>query len=251
MMYKALRVLLLTLLLPASLAPAHARVYLVSVGVADYPGTQNDLTLPARDAYTIDSIYAKNSNVTSRRLQNRQATRENILSAMRTTYAAAGENDIVVLFFSGHGYRGGFVAYDGKMSYTEVRQAMAASRCRNKMIFADACFSGKIRTDRREARNSMQAARKARVMLFLSSRSDETSIENRRMENGFFTTFLQRGLRGGADADRDRVITARELYDYVHDGVVKLSNGKQHPVMWGRFSDDMPVMKWPKKKKKH
>lgn len=247
-MYKTLRLLcLLLLLVPVSMA--QARVYLVSVGVADYPGTENDLTLPAKDAHTIDSIYAKNSNVTSRVLLNTQATRENILSTMRTTYAQAGEDDIVVLFFSGHGYKGGFVAYDGMISYTLVRQAMASSPCKNKMIFADACFSGKIRTDRRDSHSSAQAARKAKVMLFLSSRSNETSIENRRMDNGFFTTYLQRGLRGGADANRDRVITARELYEYVHNGVVKLSKGKQHPVMWGKFDDNMPVMKWPKKKK--
>ena len=64
------------------------------------------------------------------------------------------------------------------------------------------------------------------------------------MQNGYFTTYLQRGLRGGADANRDRIITAKELFNYVHAGVVKLSNNKQHPVMWGKFSDDMPVMIW-------
>ena len=25
---------------------------------------------------------------------------------------------------------------------------------------------------------------------------------------------------------------------------IKLSRNMQHPVMWGRFSDAMPVMKW-------
>ena len=66
------------------------------------------------------------------------------------------------------------------------------------------------------------------------------------MKNGFFTTYLQKGLRGGADADKDRVITAKEIFDYVHTNVVELSKGKQHPVMWGKFSDDMPVMNWKK-----
>ena len=31
---------------------------------------------------------------------------------------------------------------------------------------------------------------------------------------------------------------------FVSGGVVKISDGKQHPVMWGNFSDDMVVMKW-------
>ena len=81
-------------------------------------------------------------------------------------------------------------------------------------------------------------------MLFLSSRSNETSIERRDMKNGFFTTYLQKGLRGGADANRDRTITAKELFDYVHKGVTKLSLNKQHPVMWGKFNNNMPVMTW-------
>ena len=50
--------------------------------------------------------------------------------------------------------------------------------------------------------------------------------------------------QGNADTDRDRVITAKELFDFVSGGVVKISDGKQHPVMWGNFSDDMVVMKW-------
>lgn len=81
-------------------------------------------------------------------------------------------------------------------------------------------------------------------MLFLSSRGNETSIERRDMKNGFFTSCLQKGLRGGADVNRDRVITAKELFSYVSRNVKLLSNDKQHPVMWGKFSDNMVVMKW-------
>jgi uncharacterized caspase-like protein len=61
---------------------------------------------------------------------------------------------------------------------------------------------------------------------------------------GFFTYALQHGLRGGADKNRDRIITAKELFDYVSEKVKKNSGNRQHPVMWGKFSDDMPVMKW-------
>ena len=64
------------------------------------------------------------------------------------------------------------------------------------------------------------------------------------MNKGFFTSCLQNGLRGRADANGDRIITAKELFDYVSKGVKRLSGDKQHPVMWGRFSDEMVVMKW-------
>ena len=247
MMHRLLKAIVIAFLL-TSVTSIKAKVYLVSVGITDYPGTSMDLTLPAKDAETISWIYSKNTNVVKEQLLNEQATMQNVISSMRRTFAQAGTDDIVVHFFSGHGYPGGFVAYDGQLTYTQVRKAMATSKCKNKMIFADACFSGKIRTNGNSSQSSLQAAKKANVMLFLSSRSNETSIERRGMQNGFFTTYLQKGLRGGADTNRDRVITARELYEYVHKGVIDISHDKQHPVMWGKFSDNMPVMTWPKKK---
>lgn len=238
---KIYAILFALILLPIGV---HAKVYLVSVGIADYPGYENDLTLPTKDAQTITWLYSKNTQMQYCQLLNSEATTDKIVAAMNKVYRMAGPNDIVVFFYSGHGYKGGFYVYDGELDYSEIRKAMAKSKSKNKMIFADACFSGKIRTENTNPTQSMDAAKKANVMLFLSSRSNETSIERRDMQNGFFTTFLQKGLRGGADANRDKVITAKELYNYVHSKVIEISNDKQHPVMWGNFSNNMPVMSW-------
>ena len=236
-------ILIAFLLIP--FAPASAKVYLVSVGITDYPGTSLDLNLPAKDAKTIANLYKKNSSVTCCQLLDAQATINNIVLAIEQTFASATTNDIVVLFYSGHGYPGGFCAYDGNIPYSKIKKAMAKSNCRNKMIFADACFSGKMRQSSTAPATTTSAATKnLNVMLFLSSRDNETSIERRGMKNGFFTTYLISALRGHADTNRDRTITANELFNHVHDGVIKLSGDKQHPVMYGNFSDDMPVIVW-------
>lgn len=132
----------------------------------------------------------------------------------------------------------------GDLRYDEVRKAMSQSKCRNKMMFVDACRSGGMRVDNTSAQSAIAAAKNANVMLFLSSRNNESSIERGDMQNGFFTTYLQKGLRGNADTNRDRTITAKELYDFVHNGVSKISGNKQHPVMWGKFCSNMPVMRW-------
>lgn len=238
------KIFLIASLLFASLCSGNAKVYLVAVGISDYPGTQNDLRLPANDAKTIAWLYSKNAAVEYSLLVNDQATERSIVSAMNRQYAKATADDIVVFFFSGHGYPGGFVAYDNFMDYSIIRRAMAKTSCKHKMIFADACFSGKMSGRYKNNSNSVASTKNADVMLFLSSRSNETSIERRDMKNGFFTAALQRGLRGGADSNRDRIITAKEIFTYVHTKVTELSNNKQHPVMWGKFSDDMTVMKW-------
>lgn len=51
-------------------------------------------------------------------------------------------------------------------------------------------------------------------------------------------------MRGAADANKDKVVTAKELFTYVSKGVKQLSGNRQHPVMWGNFSDDFVVMDW-------
>ena len=240
LIYK-LAVVLLGVFLYTTTISASNKVHVVSVGIADYPGTTNDLTLPAKDAASVKWLYEKNSNAVTAILTNSAATKEAVLSAIRTTFQYSSTDDIVVFFFSGHGYKGGFVAYDGYLSYEEVRQAMSVTHCKNKMIFADACFSGKMRQGSSEVK---QEHEKSNVMLFLSSRDNETSIERRDMKNGFFTSCLIDALRGKSDSNRDRTITAKELFKFVSDNVRALSKNKQHPVMWGHFSDDMPVIIW-------
>lgn len=226
---------------------ANARTYLVSVGVADYsafPQKVNNLRLTTKDAKTIADLYSANTSVDYSLLLDGKATKDRILRAIKKVFGKATENDIVVFYFSGHGYPGGFCAYDGNLSYDEVRKAMSQSKCKNKMMFADTCRSGGMRVDDKASQNSATAAKDANIMLFLSSRNNENSIERPGMKNGFFTSYLEKGLKGNADKDGDKVITAKELFDYVHNGVSQISGGEQHPVMWGKFSDSMPVMKW-------
>ncbi|MBD5355435.1 MAG: caspase family protein [Bacteroides sp.] len=216
------------------------------MGIGDYSGYYfpvSNLNLTTKDAKTIVDLYSKNSSVDYCLLIDEKATKDRILRTIRTVFKKANEEDIVVFFFSGHGFLGGLCAYDGDLSYAEVRKAMAKSKSKNKMMFVDACRSGGMRVNN-NSQNAINAAKNANVMLFLSSRNNESSLERGDMDNGYFTTYLQKGLKGNADANRDRVITAKELFDFVHSGVSTLSGETQHPVMWGNFSDNMPVMKW-------
>jgi uncharacterized caspase-like protein len=236
-----LRLYILALLLTVPVGVDAQNIYLLSVGVANYPGTVNDLYLAADDAIAMHKLYQQNTNATSILLTNSLASKSRILSEANILFSNAKPDDIVVFFFSGHGGDGGFYAYDGLLSYEEVRRVFSSCRARNKMIFADACFAG----DMRENTNPSFTNPSNNVMLFLSSRSREYSNENpRTMRNGMFAACLLRSLKGGADINRDRVITAKELYTSVRNGVVRLSENKQHPVMWGNFADTMPVMIW-------
>lgn len=225
----------------------YAKVYLVSIGVADYSGypfPANSLDLPVKNAKTITGIYLVNGDLDYSMLENDKASKENIISEVERIFSKAGADDIVVFYFCGHGFPGGICAYNGDLTYDQVRKAMAKSKSKNKMMFLDTCFSGSLRGKGRQNVDAGKAAGDANVLLFLSSRTDEYSMERTDMNNSFFTTYLQKGLRGNADANKDRIITAKELYNFVHKGVIKISGDMQHPVMWGKFNHDMPVMKW-------
>lgn len=216
-------------------------IYLVAAGISDYPGTDNDLMLSAVDARAVNTLYKGNGKASTLLLTNAKATKDNIVAAMKQTFMKADKEDIVVFFFSGHGYPGGLAAYDRGLPYDDIKAVFSGCKAVCKMIFADACFSGDMRDGGRHMTNESVSGD---VMLFLSCRDDEVSFESPSMKNGYFTSCLLRCLRGGADSNGDRIITANELYDAVSAGVISLSSGSQHPVMWGHFDDDMPVMIW-------
>lgn len=90
-----------------------ARTYIVSVGIADYPGRQNDLRVSANDAKTISGIFTKNGNATVDCFVNSDVTIKKVCTAMRNTFAKASPSDAIILYFSGHGVPGGLVCYDG------------------------------------------------------------------------------------------------------------------------------------------
>ena len=216
-----------------------AKTYLVSVGISDYPGTEHDLRISDNDAKTIAKVFSVAKQATVSILINEQATQSALLSTMHTSFMNANSEDIVILYFSGHGTPGALVCHDGLLTYQHIFKMLKGCKASRKVIIADACYAGKLRTNNQQT----SSYNSQNVMLFLSSRTNEVSRESR-YKNSLFTIFLERGLRGGADTNRDRYITAKELYDFVHKGVIEASGNKQHPVMWGKFDNNMTVINW-------
>ena len=230
----------ITLLLLTLALMARARNYVVLVGIADYPGTKSDLRVSAQDAVTMKELYDRNGNAETLLLTDQEATVENVKVALGSLFARATRDDAITLFFSGHGVPGGFVCYNGLLKYADITTVMAHSEAQTKVVLADACFAGKARSSKKRDQKPTDTS----VIFFLSSRTDEKSQERRGWRNSLFTAYVERGLRGGADTDRNRTITARELFDFVSQGVAKNSGQKQHPVMWGKFDDQLPLMVW-------
>ena len=217
----------------------HAKTFVVSVGIADYPGVKNDLRISDNDAQTLAKLFRATRDASVSVLVNERATQAALLSSMHALFEDAQSDDVAILYFSGHGTPGALVCHDGLLTYQRIFNMLKGCKANRKIIIADACYAGKMRTSKQKS----ASYNAQNVMLFLSSRTNEKSMESP-YKNSLFTIFLERALRGGADKDRNRQITACELYDFVHDGVTKASGNKQHPVMWGKFDNNMTIIKW-------
>ena len=184
------------------------------------------------------------------------ATRENILKTMREYFLKADANDVVLLYFSGHGLDGCFlpVDYDGynnKLRHEEVKQIFRQSKAKHKLCIADACHSGSLRHDALAAKGPApvtldryyRAFEEADggIALLMSSKAEELSLEDHGLRQGVFTYYILKGLKGAADPNGDYIVTVKELYNYVYAKVREYTANVQTPVLTGDYDDNMPV----------
>jgi len=190
-------------------------------------------------------------------LVDEAATRENILRAMRKSFLKADENDVVLLYFSGHGLEGCFlpVDYDGfnnKLRHEEIRQIFKQSKAKHKICIADACHSGTLDysgslTSKGPAPVSLEHYYQAfedsdgGIALLMSSKAEELSLEDHGLRQGVFTYYVLQGMKGAADANNDYIVTVKELYNYVYVKVRQYTAGVQTPVLTGNYDELMPV----------
>ena len=187
-------------------------------------------------------------------LIDEEATASNIKRTMNEIFGKAGPNDLILLYFSGHGLRGSFLPFDfdgyrNQLLHDEINSILKRSRAKYKLCIADACHSGSLLAMRGAGAPSQVLADYYRKLaqtnsgtaLIMSSKSDETSLESSGLRQGVFSHFLIRGLKGEADMDNDKYVSVKELYDYVERNVRSYTRNMQSPLIQGNYDPDMPV----------
>ena len=184
------------------------------------------------------------SNSHIKLLTNDQATKRNVEIAVESWLTKAGPDDMVVLFWSGHGFpdpadpeKVYFACYDTDVRIPatgyrmdRVHGAIEELGCRNVVMLADTCHAGKLIT-----RGDDRAIGIAPYVTSLTSRDkvpkgwifmvasdvDRKAIEDSSWSHGAFTHCLLKALEGEADgyqsiAPRDGIVTMGELRSYMN-----------------------------------
>jgi uncharacterized protein YgiM (DUF1202 family) len=246
-----------------------SKIWALVIGVSDYSSQMNqygasDLRYCNEDAKEIYQ-FLKSSNGGNipdnqiRLLRDGEATKQNIIDNAKMLYSQANSDDLIILYFSGHGGPNILVAHDIPLKHSDIKEIVEQSKASKKICIADACYSGtwSKSASAQMVQKSLTQSQLERLYydalsssgnglaLFMSSQRNETSIEAPNLQQGLFTYYIIEGLKGKADSDGNKIITVEELYQYVK---VKVStralsefSHSQNPILTGHYDKDMPV----------
>lgn len=242
--------LLLCLLMGTAFAASGQKTYVVSVGVGAYENNWcNPLEFCANDAKGLSTFFNNHRDCDVFMLLNRNATRSHILRVLENSFSKAGPGDEIIFIYSGHGFDGGITCYNQNdvVYCSEIQNIMKKSRAGRKIMFLGSCHSGSFTkkynsNDNNSNRRGGYRTSAGNVMLYVSSRANEFSWGSTTHTYSYFINRLLQGLKGSADKNGDRKVTARELFNYVNQKVMEDTDYKQHPQMYGKFDDDMVVV---------
>lgn len=251
------------------------RRWAVVIGVSDYAhdGKRfSDLKYAHRDAAAFrDFLLSDRSGGYDESrvkcLIDKDATAAKVRHALFEFLAKADREDLVVIFFSGHGMpqpgtenffmlchdtrpeRLASTAFPMWDIDTALRRFIKARRV---VVLVDACHAGatafapggrgKGDNPVHQYLEKLALAEPGRLIL-TASEARELSYEGKEYDggHGVFAYFLLKALNGAADKDGDGVVTVREMVDYVRPRVSDATKGKQHPNHSGSYDPKLPL----------
>lgn len=188
-------------------------------------------------------------------------TRNNILAKLNNFLCALpSENDLVLIYFCGHGIEENGKSYllpvdatmdlleDSAISLERVNQILNRIPSKRQVVVLDSCHSGSLgRSGPSKMGDDFEkflSSGEGRVTLS-SCKANEVSYEWSEEKHGVFTYFLAEGLKGKADENHDGCITVTDLHNYTWDKVRRwaaVRNKKQTPTMQSNVAGDIALV---------
>ena len=254
--------------------PGQQTLTVLTIGVSKYDSPAvNQLGYPAKDARDVAAAFkAQEGKLFSAvdvlpTLTDDGATREaiiNALTTLRKKKASLKPNDYTVVFVAGHGTNTDtgdyyFAPFDVDLGSVEASGVDWSIFTRtlsqlpgHVILMLDTCHSAGVngKVSSKDAYGQYLTAlyskrfnNESPLIMLTSCNENEISLESPAWNNGAFTHELIAGLNGAADANHDGSVTIKELSDFVHDAVLKLTDNKQTPrfVKPSFVADSLPV----------
>jgi TPR repeat protein len=254
----------------ASLQRRRGQRWAVVIGISQYADPKvGNLRYANRDARALyDFLLSdragldgfKRENV--RLLVDETATTHNIRAALREFLKGATADDVVYIYFAGHGAPDPdrlddlyLLAYDTKIDsiastgvpMTDVSEATRRIRAQDLIVLVDAChsagvgerggFRGPITNDINRTFLTQLASAAPSYATITASEKAQLSQEDPRWGggHGVFTHYLLEGLNGAADSEgdgnNDQIVTLGELFEYVRRHVSRDTRSAQVPTI--------------------
>ncbi|TNE57027.1 MAG: tetratricopeptide repeat protein, partial [Bacteroidetes bacterium] len=239
--------------------------YAVVVGISDYQDPQiPDLKYAHKDAEAFANFLRSPAGGSLdedhlKILLNEEATQARFAGALDWLWEVAGENDRVIIYFSGHGdvekksltQPGYLLCWDapsrvymagGAFPLPMLQEVISTISVQNKakvMVIADACRSGKLSGSAvggSQITGSNLAKQYANEIKILSCQPDEFSIEGEQWGGGrgAFSYHLLDGMYGMADGNQDLLVNLMEISRYLEDHVTtEVAPHQQIPMTVG------------------
>ena len=244
--------------------------YALIIGISDYPGTENDLPCPAKDALAIKNALLAGNNWHSNNIKflvNEQASVSNVENALSWLISKETANDVSLIYFCGHGGqiddkypydesdgKDEFLAlYDG--GWLDDTMAVILNQFNGHVVvILDSCFSGgmpnslsKVKAEKFTKEFMDDISSPGRIIL-MASKENEESWEYLPIGHGIFSFYIISGLCGSADSNNDHTITAEETFYYAKPNVEYLWNvllypqNPQHPQIYDGIPRQLPIV---------
>jgi hypothetical protein len=227
--------------------------FAVVIGVSRHTDSRLNLRFAERDAAAMRDFFLdpKRGGVPPGNLLylvNESATVAAVRSALNTFLQKPGPQDLVLIYFAGHGapdvrrpqnlY---LVTSETDLSnmggsavpMSDIQGAYERTIQGRVLTLVDACHSAGVTTGLQNLSNQSWTRlgyADGRAVI-TASEVNQFSLESEQWGGGHgaFTYFVLQGLDGAADANHDLQITVGELFDFVRDSVTSATDGKQTP----------------------
>lgn len=224
------------------------------IGVHNPP--PDTLEYTTNDVENIGRVLTDEFGYEIKKIIKKDATKNKILKAFDNLLKETGENDQVIIFFSGHGITAptnpniGFLfPSDGDknnllttaINISEIQTLSRALKAKHVLFWIDSCYSGiagyyKSKDATLPEINMVRyfIDNKARQVLTAGKAGETALMDPGDKKMSLFTYCLKEGLTRGpdnyfkADFTHDNFITAKELYIYVQKIMFEYTN-TQHP----------------------